>query len=138
MGLKFSVAIKLNTQAVVRSLSAATPQAVEAAADVFVQLEKEYVPVLTGNLRDHIEARPDERGPTYTSVIVAPAEDASNPWGFDPAYARRIEHGFTGTDSLGRFYNQPAQPYVRPAWEGGKEEALEAAKEVFAGVASAA
>lgn len=30
-------------------------------------------------------------------------------------YARRIEDGFTGTDSLGRQYDQPAQPYLRPA-----------------------
>ena len=30
-------------------------------------------------------------------------------------YARRIEFGFVGPDSLGRNYNQAAQPYLRPA-----------------------
>ena len=30
-------------------------------------------------------------------------------------YGRRIELGFTGTDSIGRHYNQPAFPYLRPA-----------------------
>lgn len=35
-------------------------------------------------------------------------------------YARRIELGFTGTDSLGRFYNQPAYPYLRPALSAGR------------------
>lgn len=28
---------------------------------------------------------------------------------------RRLEHGFVGTDSLGRNYNQPPFPHVRPA-----------------------
>lgn len=35
-------------------------------------------------------------------------------------YARRIELGFTGTDSLGRFYNQPPYPYLRPALNAGQ------------------
>lgn len=30
-------------------------------------------------------------------------------------YAARIEFGFSGADSLGRVYNQAAQPYMRPA-----------------------
>jgi len=30
-------------------------------------------------------------------------------------YGRRIELGFTGTDSLGRSYNQRAYPYLQPA-----------------------
>ena len=32
-------------------------------------------------------------------------------------YARRIELGFKGTDSLGRTYNQAPKPYVKPAYE---------------------
>lgn len=35
--------------------------------------------------------------------------------GTDVEYARRIELGFAGTDSLGRTYNQSAKPYLRPA-----------------------
>lgn len=35
--------------------------------------------------------------------------------GTDVEYARRIEYGFAGIDSRGRTYNQPAQPYLRPA-----------------------
>lgn len=33
-------------------------------------------------------------------------------------YGRRLELGFTGTDSIGRHYNQPPYPYMRPtlAW----------------------
>lgn len=30
-------------------------------------------------------------------------------------YSRRLELGFTGTDSLGRVFNQPPYPYLRPA-----------------------
>lgn len=30
-------------------------------------------------------------------------------------YAHRLEEGFYGYDSLGRFYNQPPFPHVRPA-----------------------
>lgn len=35
--------------------------------------------------------------------------------GSDQPYGRRLEHGFVGTDSLGREYNQAPQPHVRPA-----------------------
>lgn len=32
-------------------------------------------------------------------------------------YARRVELGFIGQDSLGRNYNQPAKPYLRPIFK---------------------
>lgn len=35
--------------------------------------------------------------------------------GSTPVYAPRLEFGFTGVDSLGRAYNQPPYPYLRPA-----------------------
>jgi hypothetical protein len=35
--------------------------------------------------------------------------------GTDLPYGRRLEFGFTGTDSLGRSYNQPPFPHVQPA-----------------------
>jgi hypothetical protein len=35
--------------------------------------------------------------------------------GTDLPYGRRLEFGFTGTDSLGRHYNQPPFPHVQPA-----------------------
>ena len=31
--------------------------------------------------------------------------------------ARRLEYGFTGTDSLGRHYNQPPYPHAGPAFD---------------------
>lgn len=39
-------------------------------------------------------------------------------------YARRIELGFNDTDALGRTYHQPAQPYLRPAFDENRDEAL--------------
>lgn len=35
--------------------------------------------------------------------------------GTNKAQARRLEYGFSGTDSLGRNYNQPPYPHVRPS-----------------------
>jgi hypothetical protein len=35
--------------------------------------------------------------------------------GTDLPFGRRLEFGFTGTDSLGRNYNQPPFPHVQPA-----------------------
>jgi hypothetical protein len=35
--------------------------------------------------------------------------------GTELPYGRRLEFGFTGTDSLGRNYNQPPFPHVEPA-----------------------
>lgn len=35
--------------------------------------------------------------------------------GTNAPQARRLEYGFVGTDSLGRHYNQPPYPHVRPS-----------------------
>lgn len=32
-------------------------------------------------------------------------------------YSRRLDLGFTGTDSLGRVYHQKAYPFFTPAWK---------------------
>lgn len=34
--------------------------------------------------------------------------------GTNKAQARRLEYGFNGTDSIGRHYNQPPYPHLRP------------------------
>lgn len=41
--------------------------------------------------------------------------------GTDVPYGPRIEYGFVGRDSLGRFYNQPPQAYMRPAYDETRE-----------------
>lgn len=47
--------------------------------------------------------------------------------GSDSPYARRLEFGFVGRDSLGRFYNQKPRPHMRSTME---EEAREVARRI--------
>lgn len=42
------------------------------------------------------------------------------PDGEKAPYARRVERGFHGTDSIGRHYDQPAYPYLAPGWEDAR------------------
>jgi len=75
----------------------------------------EKAPHKSGNLRrsihpEIIESRDDYcEGATGTNVI----------------YAARVEFGYNDTDALGRTYHQPAQPYLRPAYDNKREEALQ-------------
>jgi len=47
-------------------------------------------------------------------------------------YARRLEYGFTGTDSLGRSYNQAPRGWTRAAVGRWNEAVQEATKEAIA------
>lgn len=42
--------------------------------------------------------------------------------GVDVPYARRLEYGFVGTDSLGRTYNQAPEPYLQPTLDENEAE----------------
>lgn len=79
----------------------ATMTALRSGANIVVNAAKIKSPVLSGTLRRSLHQEDGER----QSVLV----------GTDVEYARRIEYGFNDTDSLGRRFNQPAQPYLRPA-----------------------
>jgi hypothetical protein len=47
------------------------------------------------------------------TLTIATAKIGQTIWlGFQAAYARRLNHGFTGTDKLGRQYNQAGRFYV--------------------------
>lgn len=120
--IKFSATAHIDTQSFMRSMQRSAKATVLEAGAILEAEMKVLVPVDTGKLRDsiHIEERAD--GPFHFEVSVHPAELAGNKWGLDPAYARRIEYGFVGADSLGRMYHQAAQPYVRPAIDGKKNE----------------
>jgi HK97 gp10 family phage protein len=71
------------------------------------------VPVLTGTLRRSITVQISESNATSASAAI----------GTNLAYAARIEFGFNGRDSRGRLYSQPAQPYLRPAFDQERENA---------------
>jgi len=82
-------------------------------------------PFLTGNLRRSLMAstasmpsvKPDAEfaGDNLSQInmtIDGWPKDGTLWLGFQAAYARRLEYGFTGTDSLGRSYNQAGRFYV--------------------------
>lgn len=52
--------------------------------------------------------------------------------GTDVPYAARIEYGFAGRDSLGRFYHQAAQPYLRPAVDENADKVFAEIRDVLA------
>lgn len=52
--------------------------------------------------------------PTSAEVLV----------GTNVEYARRLELGFTGTDSRGRRYHQPARPYLRSALDSQRQNVV--------------
>lgn len=60
--------------------------------------------VITGAYRN--SWRPETHRLAYGAVCTI---------GTDLPYGRRLEFGFTGTDSLGRYYDQPPFAHVQPA-----------------------
>ena len=73
--------------------------------------------VVTSNLINSINyatqtSQGSLQGATDGKQISQP-NDLSVRIGSTVVYARRLELGFTGQDSLGRTYNQPAKPYLR-------------------------
>lgn len=103
-------------------------RALVSGALLIVNQAKVNAPYLTGNLRRSLHVGGEgglgglegdttgtdiggqEIGSDYAEVSV----------GTNVAYAARREFGFAGTDSLGRTYNDPATPYLRPAIESEK------------------
>jgi hypothetical protein len=132
MRITATVAIGTLTEKLARVLAAAEPalaQGARAGAGMLVDEARMLVPVDTGNLQQHIHANELEDTPTRQILQVVPFDEAANEYGFDPAYARRIEYGFIGTDKLGRQYHQAAQPYMRPARDVVGPQAVAAIKE---------
>ena len=77
------------------------------------------------------------RAPFKTGILRKSIDQASVPGhlsvtvGTDLPYAARMEYGFVGRDSLGRRYNQPARPYLRPALRENAEEVREIVVQVI-------
>lgn len=72
----------------------------------------------TRTLARSIHTETVERRTNYVEVAT----------GTDVEYAKRIEFGFMQADSLGRHYNQAAQPYMRPAYDTKRNEAEQETK----------
>lgn len=112
-------------------------RAVTAGALIIQNAAKENAPYLTGNLRrsihigGHGDLAPDRGDISAVTGAKVPDPEVAQTSaavyvGTDVEYARRVEYGFDGQDRLGRTYNQPAQPYLRPAIDdNGREVARE-------------
>jgi hypothetical protein len=59
------------------------------------------------------------------------AQSAEVYGGTDVPYGRRIEMGFEDSDSLGRSFHQKARPFLRPAFDTKRVEAVEAMRKAF-------
>lgn len=112
-------ALSLRVQYMIRPVRAALKDGVDEAAFIFNSSAKEKSPVLSGANRDSIETEVITDEPERQVRSIAP----------HMPYSARLEFGFIGTDSLGRVYNQAAQPYIRPAYDENKETARDAIKE---------
>lgn len=79
--------------------------------------------VVTGTLRrSEVVTSVEPIGPGTYEARIGPTA----------IYGRRIELGFVGTDSLGRVYNQPAYPYVKPGLRASRSK-IEALAATFWG-----
>lgn len=136
--------ISLRTKALIAAAQYGMKAGVAEAALILEQEAKSLVPVDTGNLRDNIHSELIESTELRQVVAVTPvweegegsayessqmhlfSYEVHRDYGFQPAYARRIEYGFVGADVLGRRYNQPPQPYMRPAFDMRQGDARQA------------
>ena len=72
-------------------------------------------PYKTGTYRRGFHMETVEKTPERCTVIV----------GNDQPQGPRLEYGFVGADRLGRVYNQPPRPHVRPALDENRGAAVD-------------
>ncbi len=63
--------------------------------------------------------------------VGQPAKGLTGVVGSNVEYARRLELGFVGADSLGRIYNQLPRPYLRPALHKNEKKILKLFKDII-------
>lgn len=74
----------------------------------------ENAPYLSGTLKRSIHTEEVEQS-DHSAMVTT---------GTDLDYAARQEFGFNDTDTLGRTYHQSARPYMRPAYDNKRSEAI--------------
>src|SRR5690554_1348436 len=138
----FSEAVGAWASATERRLSAVHKRAIEKLAMEMTRTRAEggNVPVKTGNLYRSLLASTTAmpktaEGPFAGSnvpSVIATLQLNDTLWiGFQARYARRINFGFVGADSLGRVYNQQGAHFVERAiamWPQIVREAVEEVK----------
>lgn len=91
-------------------------RAVLAGARPIVNEAVRLAPYITGTLKRSIQPKITSSSRSRVTASV----------GTDVPYGRRIEFGFAGRDRLGRVYNQPPRPYLRPAFDTKRGDAVDA------------
>ena len=80
-----------------------------------------YTAELQAQVQRNASGRPGPEAPTgdyrrsITRQVSKTATSSTGMVGTNKPQGRRLEFGFTGTDSLGRSYNQPPYPHFGPA-----------------------
>ncbi|PCI03469.1 MAG: hypothetical protein COB78_10860 [Hyphomicrobiales bacterium] len=108
-----------------------------------------HMPIDTGNLRRSLSASTtampninadkaefSENNGQITLTIAGANIGETLYFGFQAAYARRMEYGFKGADSLGRVYNQEGSGFVRLTAQRWPEIVKASAKKIKAKVKS--
>lgn len=96
------------------------------------QVTRHHGRLLQTRVRAHASGRPGPRAPTgdYRRGIGyefnGGAASAQAVVGSNHPQGRRLELGFTGTDSLGRYYDQPPYPHFGPAVDDIEQDYVEA------------
>lgn len=86
-------------------------EAAQAGADVLAERAREFAPVASGTLREDIHTRAEVHGFQATGTV----EVLDSAKGGQIHYAIFVEYGTE---------NAPAEPFMRPAFDTGKQEAL--------------
>jgi hypothetical protein len=81
---------------------------------------QEIIQYKTGTLRRSVHVEMLEESGIPVSLV-----------GTDAPYARRLEYGFSDTDSLGRVYHQAPAPRWRPAFDHNRPKYEQMAKGIF-------
>ena len=118
-------ALSLGVKFLARGAQTGLRLGVDEAAGIMEAEEKAAVPVVSGRLRDSVQTQNILDTPEKQVRAIAP----------DTPYARRVNNGFIGPDSLGRIYHQAGRHYVEAAFEVGRGRSEQAIKDgVYSGL----
>jgi HK97 gp10 family phage protein len=105
-----------------RDVDAVAKKALEAGAKIMQERMIALVPVDTGNLQDHIKIKGPIQDGNRIYVEVGIIHDRNYTDAETARYANSVEYGNS---------SMAAQPFIRPAIEGGKSAALREMKTVL-------
>lgn len=141
MAKSFSAAVGKWASKTPERITAVRRRSIEMLADEMTRTKPQggRVPVDTGELSRSLlgdkSAMPKiSNGPSQGSnigVITATLRNDEPLWiGYTKAYARRMNYGFVGADSLGRIYNEPGNHFVQGAIDSWGQIVAKAAEEI--------